>query len=129
MEDMSRPPVVQQHILALLQAHHTLTAPEILDSLSKKDLRFNKTSVYRALDQLLEQAKVCRQTLGGDVPTYELRTHHHDHLICERCGSVKVVSCLACIPSEVEGFVIGHHHLTAYGICASCRVSSPEPEE
>lgn len=120
---MSRPPVVQQHILSLLEEHHTLKVPEIVDLLNKNGLRFNKTSVYRALDQLLEQGKVCRQMLTSDTPTYELRAHHHDHLICEECGTVQVVSCVANIPSEIEGFLVGHHHLTAYGVCEACRAA------
>ncbi len=119
---MPRPSRVVPAILALLEQTHSLSAPEIAEALSQTgDLDVNKTSVYRAIDQLLEQGRICRQTLQDSLPVYELRDDHHDHLVCETCGEVQAVECLTPLPQEVDGFVIGHHHLTVYGLCAACR--------
>lgn len=120
---MARPPLVQQHILDLLAQRHSLSAPELVAALESDGSGVNKTSVYRALDHLLEQGKVCRQTLAGDVPTFELRDHHHDHLVCENCGRVQVTECLTNLSESIDGFRVGHHHLTVYGVCPNCQVS------
>ncbi len=121
---MARRPVVQQHILDLLSERHSVTAPDMVSILKQGGKAVNKTSVYRALDQLLESGKICRQNLAGDIPTFELRDHHHDHLVCEVCGRVIVTECLVRIPKTVEGFQVGHHHLTVYGMCESCQLSA-----
>lgn len=118
---MSRQPKVQPAILELLEHSHSLSAPEIVELLSRGDVSVNKTSVYRALDTMLEQDLICKQSFGDETPVFELRSHHHDHLVCEVCGSVQVTDCLMHLPKTVDGFLIGHHHLTIYGLCEQCQ--------
>ncbi len=117
---MSRTPRTQAAILDLLAHKHALSALEIAEQLKVDGEAVNKTTVYRAVEKLLEQGILCSQVLEGTTAVYELRGDHHDHLICEKCGRVSVIECLVRLPNDVDGFHVGHHHLSVYGICKLC---------
>ena len=112
-------------IVELLSAHHLLSAHQILERLLAQKRHFNKTSVYRALDQLVEADQVCPQHFLEAETVYELRAHHHTHLVCERCGSVKAADCTFSEPKNIDGFQVTHHHVTLMGLCQSCAALTP----
>lgn len=114
-------PTVGQAITQLLEQHHLLTAPAMLEMLHAQGQSVNKTSVYRALEKLLEKGQLCKHNLQDNEIAYELRGHHHDHLVCENCAKVTVVDCQVDIPSMQDGYQISHHHLTLYGVCSDCQ--------
>ncbi len=117
---MSRTAKTEPAILQLLQDKHVLAGPDIVSGLAENGFRVNKTSVYRALDRLMEKGEICRLSLGEQTVVYELRNHHHDHAVCQKCGRVRTIECsLLSLPS-IEGFVIDHHHATYFGVCVSC---------
>jgi Fur family ferric uptake transcriptional regulator len=117
---VSRPDRASKLILQVLQQHHALTAPEIIDLLQQTGSQLNKTSVYRALERLLESEEVCRHMFGGQIARYELRETHHDHLVCTVCGQITAVPCVVTIPDSYQGWQIDHHHLTLFGVCERC---------
>lgn len=84
----------------------------------------NKTTVYRALDKLMEEGQICRLSLGENTPVYELRHHHHDHVVCQNCGKVAMVECATEYLPEVPGFTIDHHQATFFGICQDCQAKN-----
>lgn len=112
---------LRQLILDELYAKHLLTAPALLERLEELGQRFNKTSVYRALDKLLSEGEICRQTFGGNEIVYELREHHHDHAVCTSCGTIQAVECQSDIKPEIKGFKSDHHHVTVFGLCQKCQ--------
>lgn len=102
---------------------HILSAKEIQTKLEKQIPDLNKTTVYRALDKLMEEGKVCRQIFGDDRLMYELRDdHHHDHLVCENCSKVEQIPCQTDRKGVMQGFQINHHHTTLFGICKICQM-------
>jgi len=113
------PQTVGQTILDLLAEHHLATAPELISQLEAKGHTANKTSVYRALDKLLAKNTICKQNLFGNELHYELREHHHDHLVCLKCGKVIATECQVDIKAP-ENFKVDHHHLTVFGWCQGC---------
>lgn len=117
---MPRQPLTRQHIVQLLTEQHTLTGPQIIEHLGERGQEVNKTSVYRAIEKMLEDSVICRHSFTESTPSYELRDHHHDHAVCERCGRVQVVECQTPQP-EILGFEVTHHHATYFGRCARCR--------
>lgn len=137
---MSRPAKIQPAILQLLQQHHALTATELGCELVTLGHPANKTSIYRALEKLLRQGKICRLDLGQGEFKYEQRADHHDHAVCTRCGRVQIVDChrnslagedqvinqseepKANLVPLADGFTVDHHHLTFFGHCARCQV-------
>ncbi len=105
----------------LLKKKHLLSANEIQIYFEKKGRSYNKTSVYRALDQLSAEDVVCRYDFNDKEAQYELRENHHDHVICEHCGKIEPADCQFTQPSLVNGIKISHHHLTLFGVCENCR--------
>lgn len=117
---LGRKPVVPSRITDLLTEYHLLSAPQILEKLAKDGRSVNKTSVYRALDKLLAEGSVCKQLFLEDSVVYELRSAHHDHMVCERCGKVEAIACSTNSEVVKPGFTVSHHHLTVFGTCESC---------
>ncbi len=108
-------------ITQLLTKQHLLTANQLIQSLQTEGETYNKTSVYRALDKMLAEGKVCKHTFRDNEAVYELRSHHHDHLICQNCGKIETVHCQIDSPPDLHGFIIDHHHLTFFGTCGECQ--------
>jgi Fe2+ or Zn2+ uptake regulation protein len=113
----------------LRAASGPVTLPELLELSDELAL----SSTYRNLS-LMEGAGVVRRLAhGGDHARYELAeelTHHHHHLICETCGSVRDVvfdvELEAALDAALtrlqrsEGFVAHGHSIDVYGTCADC---------
>ncbi|MDQ5951721.1 MAG: Fur family transcriptional regulator, ferric uptake regulator [Patescibacteria group bacterium] len=117
---LGRKPIVPSRILDLLTEHHLLSAPQILEKLAEGGKAVNKTTVYRALDKLLAEAAICKQIFAQDTVLYELRSAHHDHLVCENCGKVEAIPCATIPQISKAGFTVSHHHLTVFGACDKC---------
>lgn len=118
---MARPARIGEKIATLLREKHLLSAVAILEELQKLDVIVNKTSVYRALEKLSHDGIVCKQTFGGDVVMYEIRDHHHDHLVCTHCGKTQSITCATKLSKNLDGFSIDHHHTTFFGLCSLCQ--------
>ncbi len=118
---MARTSVTEPAILAVLEKHHILSGPEIVDALAENDMPVNKTSVYRALERLLTKQQICRLSLGDQTVVYELRNHHHDHAVCQVCGKVFTTECHTVHEPNIPGFRIDHHHATFFGTCSACQ--------
>ncbi len=112
--------LLRDAIMSLLVTHHLLTAPELLIQLHKVGRKVNKTSMYRALDLLQAQHKICRHNFEQNDLRYEVTTDHHDHLYCSSCGSVNSIECALNITTELNGFKVDHHHVTIFGLCEKC---------
>jgi Fur family transcriptional regulator, ferric uptake regulator len=111
---------LKEIILTLLQEHHLLSAGDMLQKLVASGKTYNKTSVYRSLDQLVEEGAICRHYLAGDQAQYELKEDHHIHLVCNSCGKVDEAACDYKQPNKVGSFNVDHHHLTLVGLCTNC---------
>lgn len=117
---MSREPKLAQRIVRLLATKHLLSAGEILNTLNAGEKQWNKTSVYRALDRLVENGDVCQHYFHDSQAVYELSSHHHAHVFCKNCGIVVIAECDYAEEPKVKNFQIDHHHLTLIGICQKC---------
>ncbi len=121
---MARTALLSKMIIELLGQQHLLTVSEMLEAFSRNGKNYNKTSVYRSLEKLLEQKKVCKHNFGESEACYELRNNHHDHAICTRCKKLLSVECLNHEIKKIPGFNIHHHHLVVYGLCDGCNLLS-----
>lgn len=117
---MARTAVLPQKIEELLKQHHLLSANEIITRLAQAEKKYNKTSIYRALEKLEQTGKICKENFGDSEALYELRAKHHDHAICTNCDSILAVQCTNHILKHIPGFQPDHHHTTIYGLCQSC---------
>ena len=124
---MARPAVLALALTDIFKTQHLLTVSQLLALVKQQTgVRYNKTSIYRALEKLIEQGVLCQHTFSADEATFEQRSHHHDHLVCNRCGSIQSTDCHIEIPPSIEDFQVDHHHLTIFGLCSVCQKGVPE---
>ncbi len=117
-------------INCLRHANSPLTAEEIYNIL-KEDITINLSTVYRALNALLDSEIVIKQTLSDGNSVFQLNTSSHQHILsCKMCGHISYVdicpieSFLENI-SEKTGYEITGHNLEFIGICPDCLKKLP----
>lgn len=113
--------ILKKLVVELLQKEHLLSAAQIGDSLAATGKKYNKTSIYRALEQLVAESLICRLHLSETSALYELQENHHVHIVCTQCGRVVSAPCDYQQPQQVAGIKIDHHHLTLMGACQQCQ--------
>jgi len=119
---------------AILQVFELATKPlnasEILELLSSKQIRLNKTTVYRELEFLKDRNLIREVPVSSNALYYEsaMQEHHH-HLVCENCESIVEVEAneleenikkLTSTVAKNKQFVILNHSLEFFGTCANC---------
>lgn len=101
---------------------------EIMNSLKKKKINFNKTTIYREIDFLKRMNIVNEiQFIEERAKRYEifLGDHHH-HLVCISCKKmedIKIKDDLNKQELEINkktGFKVLSHSLEFSGICSKC---------
>ncbi|GAB2913487.1 ferric iron uptake transcriptional regulator [Rheinheimera gaetbuli] len=90
-------------------------------------------TVYRVLNQFDDAGILTRHHFEGGKSVFELTgSHHHDHLVCLKCGKViefedEVIEAKQLEISEKNGIKLTHHSLYLYGECvdtAQCKKNS-----
>lgn len=106
--------ICAEHILGVVSDRH----PE---------LKMNKTTVYRALDLLLDMELVTEHKCGDGRAQYEPASRgRHSHMICRRCGQLLdldesvAVAIREGLRSQ-HGFQAELESYPLFGLCASCR--------
>ncbi|MBE0429409.1 MAG: transcriptional repressor [Thermoleophilia bacterium] len=104
-----------------------LSVKQLTALLRDRGLSPHKTSVYRALNFMLETGLVTRTTFGEKQGRYELSAlGHHHHAVCESCGEIKDVDCSRGI-REIEevlrslDFRVNFHLVEFVGVCKRCQ--------
>lgn len=91
------------------------------------------TTVYRFLLELERLKLVRRVHVSESLAHFELSLphRHHDHLVCNGCGTVKTLE-ESCPVTELErriasryGFTEVTHSLEFHGLCPSCSHQQP----
>lgn len=84
-------------------------------------------TVYRVLTQFEAAGLVKRHHFEGGHSVFELNEgHHHDHIVCVKCGRVDefidetIETRQLKIAAEL-GYELTDHSLYMYGICEGCR--------
>ncbi|MGH7895995.1 MAG: Fur family transcriptional regulator, partial [Candidatus Binatia bacterium] len=102
---------------------------ELYGAVRRKNPRVGYATVYRTLKLLKECGLAAERHFDDGQARFEAveeEAQHHDHIICERCGKIVEFNS-----EELErhqeriarflGFVVSHHRMELYGICADCR--------
>ncbi len=112
---------------ALLEHPGHVTADELCSAISRRLPGFQRTTVYRTLDLLVELG-LARKVQLGHANSYEAvkaGSESHQHLVCDRCGGTFDVSCPE-VPAWVEsaarpmGFSVERVELLGHGTCRGC---------
>jgi Fe2+ or Zn2+ uptake regulation protein len=87
-----------------------------------------ESTVYRVLDRLVSFGVLEQLVLGSGPPAFHLRPHHHEHVVCERCGKVidvpdDLLDGVAKALRRDHGFVLKLGTAALHGTCADCATS------
>ena len=113
---------------AFLSSDRHLSIEELYLKLRSKHPNIGYATVYRTL-KLFAESGIAREIQFGDGQTrYEhvSEGEHHDHLVCTGCGAIiefenESIEKLQDEVAAAHNFVIKHHKLELYGLCAKCR--------
>lgn len=112
---------------AMLDHPGHATADEICAAISRQVPGFQRTTVYRTLDLLVEAGLARRVQLGHASAFEAVRagSESHQHLVCDRCGGTFDVSAPEVQDWVVEAadgldFLVERVELIAHGLCSRC---------
>jgi Fur family transcriptional regulator, ferric uptake regulator len=110
--------------------HRHMSIDELYREVRKVNPRVGYATVYRTIKLLKECGLADEQHFADGQTRYENadvgEQHHHDHVICDRCGRIVEFSDddLERLQEDIAtrlGFVLARHRLELYGICRDCR--------
>ncbi len=122
---------VDQIIIETLSAEHAhLTSLQVYEAIRLRLPAVNQSTVYRALERLVDVGKVSVSDMGTHAAVYELVADGlHHHLVCQKCRQIITIG-----HEDVEVFFgdiqdkyhfhILTNHLILFGICENCQVNS-----
>jgi Fur family ferric uptake transcriptional regulator len=112
---------------ALVSAKRALSAQELYDRIRVSHPTIGRATVYRALEQQVEDGMASRFERDGHVSAYiACDAEHHHHLVCTNCQRVDdvaedVVAPMLSAVGRRHDFSVDHAALDFYGLCARCR--------
>src|SRR5437764_10372420 len=125
----------QQRVLvaeALASAKRALSAQELYERIRAVHPTVGRATVYRALEQQVEDGMASRFERQGHVSAYiACDAEHHHHLVCTSCQRIddvaeEVVAPLLTSVGRRHDFAVDHAAMDFYGLCAICR---PKPRQ
>lgn len=110
-------------ILRLLQLprNQHISAEDLYKKLLEQGDEVGVATVYRVLNQFDEAGIVTRHHFEGGKSVFELANpHHHDHLVCLKCGGViefndSLIEKQQKMIAEQYGIKLTNHSLYLYG--------------
>ena len=108
-----------------------MSAADVYRLLIAEDLDIGLATVYRVLTQFEQAGLLVRHHFESGKAIFELNQgHHHDHLVCVKCGLVEEF-----FDEEIErrqdeiaarhGFRVESHSMYLYGLCKNCHEPKP----
>lgn len=116
-------------ILQILESSETkhLSAEDVYKALIDADEDVGLATVYRVLTQFETAGLVMRHHFEGGSSVFELTSvNHHDHIVCQSCGSVEefydeVIERQQEKIARNYGFKLTDHSMHLYGVCKHCQ--------
>ncbi len=105
--------------------HHP-TAEEVFLAVKRKLPKISLATIYNNLETLVECAAVSKLSYGDGSARYDIRTDHHYHTRCLKCGklwdldSAEGTEALKRIKPQ-KGFEVKDYRLELLGHCRECR--------
>jgi len=107
-------------------------AEELLEFLRGHERPVSRATLYRTLDHLRGAGLVKMHRFGRGHALYEADydRSHHDHMVCDGCGTV-----IEFVNDEIErlqeevcsqhGFRSTNHVMQIFGVCRNCQEAKP----
>jgi Fe2+ or Zn2+ uptake regulation protein len=113
---------------ALATGSHLASCQEIWKRAQRHCDDLGLVTVYRTLGRL-HDAGLVELVESGGTAYFGLTEHHHDHVVCERCGALEPMD--GCLLAPLDGirlpgsdFLVTGHRLDLYGLCRACQQRS-----
>jgi len=129
LRDQRQPITRQRDLVArivLLSQEH-LSVEAIRRLLKEQGEQVGTATVYRTLELLVQSGLVRAHEFGEGFKRYEpmVGQEDHEHLICERCGTViefanERLERMLPVLADEHGFQHRRHRVEVYGICQAC---------
>src|SRR5262252_932720 len=107
-----------------------LSVEDVVAKVREQDSKVSLATVYRTMKLLSECGLAEARNFGDGQTRYEAAVgrHHHDHLICTRCGTIVEfendrIEALQDKVARQHGFQVTSHKMELYGFCESCQRS------
>lgn len=105
--------------------HHP-TAEEVFLAVKRRLPKLSLATVYKNLEALVACGAVSRFTYGDGSARYDIRTDHHYHTRCLKCGKVADLDARAGDEwlrriRPQSGFKVKDYRLELLGYCADCQ--------
>ena len=100
-----------------------ISAEELYKLMLEQDEEIGLATIYRVLNQFDDAGIVTRHHFEGGKSVFELSDkHHHDHLVCLKCGKViefedDVIEQRQQMVADKYNLKLTHHSLYLYGEC------------
>jgi Fur family ferric uptake transcriptional regulator len=107
-----------------------LSAEDVYHIVRQRAPEIGLATVYRTLELLSELDVLQKMDFGDGRSRYEINEsntlHHHHHLICLDCGTVKefeddLMETLETVIARKSKFQIVDHQVKFYGYCEDCQ--------
>jgi len=104
-----------------------LSVEDLWAKVRVQDVKVSVATVYRTMKLLNECGLAHARNFGDGQTRYEpaVGKHHHDHLICTRCGTIiefenDRIEALQDVVARKHGFRVTSHKMELYGLCRNC---------
>ena len=77
---------------AIIEALTTAVSPKTAKEIAKYAKIKEPSTVYRTLAELVKE-KLASEFSDAGVAYYEIKEHHHDHAVCDKCGKIEHIPC------------------------------------
>jgi len=105
-----------------------LSLTNLKKNLEKRNVRVDRTTIYREILFLKNQGVICEIPVGNGRKGYKVcQGAHHHHLICIRCNKVEEIVLKNTLDSQEKEiarqkiFKVFDHLLEFYGLCGDCQ--------
>jgi Fur family transcriptional regulator, ferric uptake regulator len=104
-----------------------LSVEDLWAKVRQSDSKVSVATVYRTMKLLNECGLAHARNFGDGQTRYEAAVgkHHHDHLICTRCGVIVEfendrIEAMQDAVARRHGFRVTSHKMELYGLCRNC---------
>ena len=132
LEDVCRrrgiPLTVQRRSIfaAVLARSDHPTAEQVFQDIQAEVPGISRTTVYRALDTLVELGLVRKASHLGAAARFDPNTERHHHIVCRVCETVvdlnaRALDALPVPDLRKQGFLVDDYSIHFTGLCDGCR--------
>ena len=107
--------------------HRHMSAEDVYKAMLEQGEDIGLATIYRVLTQFESAGLVTRHHFEGGHSVFELdQGHHHDHILCVKCGKVdefvdETIEERQRMIAKDKGYDITDHSLYIYGVCSDCQ--------